>query len=431
MKRAFDGQPIDQDTNGISGTHILQLNDDCLRKVLDYLDISELAAFADVCSRFQQVAKIHFPTTKYKNLETEIILEKEGLLGVSKVLRNFGAYIVSINAPQSGRRFRESPANERVRFSIEMIKLICCYCGGSLEELKWDFFIVPDELGEVMQPLIARLKRLHLFSPKDCALPLTSLPQTTTLKLETLSIDFSADFALIDGYLARSPHLRKLQITYEVVGEGDLLQSIATHIPLVENIDIRPHESSNFNCLAEQLKLNTLHMRMNHAYGPDFLQALTAVDNVTLEHFELWSFRLPDPGHVNKFTANLPKLKTIKTLKLHFIHELNASHVINVAKNLNELVEFYWSTMSPFTKEQLLELIRNANALQRFTFSVRSGTKRIPLDRNIFMELVSVVKNRPQKTHLRIDAFCFFQEIAVPNDLISANSDSLTIESHF
>lgn len=85
MKRAFDGQPVAAVSRALGYTNIFDLNDDCLRESLKYLKPAELAAVADVCTRFKQITQMHFRTSKYKLLETSTIYEEAGMLGAMKV----------------------------------------------------------------------------------------------------------------------------------------------------------------------------------------------------------------------------------------------------------------------------------------------------------------------------------------------------------
>lgn len=79
---------------------ILDLNDDCLLKVFEYSNLSDLSSIADACNRFKQNARDCFAYSKWthllstKDFQTHGDMLNQMLLKTSKVLRNFGHPIV-------------------------------------------------------------------------------------------------------------------------------------------------------------------------------------------------------------------------------------------------------------------------------------------------------------------------------------------------
>lgn len=70
---------MDSSSATMNATALLDLNDDCLRDVFEYLSISDLAAVADVCSRLRHVARLHFlaSVSKYGRMEVSILYRNE------------------------------------------------------------------------------------------------------------------------------------------------------------------------------------------------------------------------------------------------------------------------------------------------------------------------------------------------------------------
>jgi hypothetical protein len=58
----------DQSTSDFSKTEFYALNDDCIREILDWLPIAELAAMKMTCSRFYWLANEHFRKTYVNEL---------------------------------------------------------------------------------------------------------------------------------------------------------------------------------------------------------------------------------------------------------------------------------------------------------------------------------------------------------------------------
>lgn len=84
--------PPDQDATN----DILILNDDCLRNVLERLNLLELSSAAEVCVRFNRLAKDIF-RSKYNNFTDDIVdFCRLRLFDIEIVLRNFGSLIESL-----------------------------------------------------------------------------------------------------------------------------------------------------------------------------------------------------------------------------------------------------------------------------------------------------------------------------------------------
>lgn len=82
-------------------TTILILNDDCLLAVFEHLNVLAMAAVADTCNRFKQLSQACFAYSKHKDLDLSRDVKENGdslnriLLKSSKVLRNFGQFIIA------------------------------------------------------------------------------------------------------------------------------------------------------------------------------------------------------------------------------------------------------------------------------------------------------------------------------------------------
>lgn len=97
MERAFGGHPVERAGTEFGSITLSDLNEDCLREILEHLDLRGLTSFADTCNRFSQVAQAHFPTSKFKHWNSGDTYNDDGIFGVSRVSKNVGAYIMSID----------------------------------------------------------------------------------------------------------------------------------------------------------------------------------------------------------------------------------------------------------------------------------------------------------------------------------------------
>lgn len=428
MECSFDGQPIERDSSENHGKNILDLNDDCMREILEYLDLCELVAVADVCCYFRRIAQIHFSTTKYNHLEIATVHKVSGMSGVSKILRNFGAFIVSIDVQHMSDCFFFNISNndmevERMsRIETKIMKLIRQYCDGSLQNLKWDFSNLSDGIVSMMQPLISQLKTLHLCARTNCKLFLKFLSKTEVLKVETLLLwAEKIDASIIDEFLAKCPHLKKIEIRCVNV-DGDVFEPIATHVPLIENIKFTTNKSVDSTYLGNLSKLNALEIC---SCGSNFRQAIAAMadSQVPIDHLKLFSLDLF--GYADHFVKSVSKFENIKSLTLYRINGWTLTHLIDSVKWLDELVELQLILTFTLSINSLLDLIENARALQNFYFA--QWTEVIRIDRNAFMELVSIVKRRQENTHLRIVLWEESTELNVPVDLVRGCNDSVTL----
>lgn len=87
-----------------SKTSILDMNDDCMLHVFEYLDLKGLVTVTDVCSRFRQNARDQFAHPKLKNYydivyQFDSDRKPEFPLKTSRLMRNFGDHIkhISVN----------------------------------------------------------------------------------------------------------------------------------------------------------------------------------------------------------------------------------------------------------------------------------------------------------------------------------------------
>lgn len=449
MERTFDEKPV----AAVSSTSILDLNEDCLLESFEYLEPWELACVADVCTRFREIAQTHFQSSnsKHKRLNTSIIYREKGMRGVSKVLRNFGAYIVSISTDMKSTLREKYPEVDLTSLyykvkSVEkkVTKLACRYCDAdTLQEFNCSMPKLEDDLDDrLLLRLILQLKRFHLDLTKrfnDYGPSLNFSSETNTpLELEELTLKaFHLDFTMVDQLLQRNAHLKKIGIYYIKLNNGDVIQAIAKYHPLIEQIGLEVSHEADVKYLGNLSKLKSVEFGSTLS---NILIALKVMAKAPLEHLRL--IRRLDcvpswEGDINQLLKSIAKFENLKTLALFHIG-LEPSQPIEICTNLAELNHFELGFWDGLTVERLLEMVRNAQALQYFYCGRRLGDiEAFSIDCNTFSKLVNLVKDRPKKSHLEI-VFNQFPTrttrelgpttvLDVPDDLVRANTDSLTI----
>lgn len=124
--------------------------------------VSELIAVADVCSRFKQIAQAHFRTKEYKHLKASMLKschDENGMVGISKSLRKFGASIVFVDVGRINQ-FETLIKKSHQSWTWMLIKdgediiLVYQYCDGSLGELKGFFLKLTVVLAQMLQLLL-------------------------------------------------------------------------------------------------------------------------------------------------------------------------------------------------------------------------------------------------------------------------------------
>lgn len=139
------------------------LNDFIQRKIFDYLHDFDLCAVADVSTNLKQNAQATFYqrnksggcSMSVRGDEERIIREAREmhLHLLPSVLRNFGPLINSL---------RIALDNSVRIHSQRILELIVCYCSATLDDISLAQFILDNDFGPAMYPLLLRLRKLQL-----------------------------------------------------------------------------------------------------------------------------------------------------------------------------------------------------------------------------------------------------------------------------
>lgn len=429
------------------------MNDDCLKEVFASMSSTGLAAVADVCVRFRQNS-MHSARLKCN----DISLNGNFTVSDYTTLRNFGAFINSISV--FGECGQEPPTNGQKR-GIELFSRYCVGTSVDLEISIYDFNIT-NEIALLMVPLLARAKSLSFNSTQLDKTFLENLPswapelhelridnddyeeenQLKNLrhkfpKLETLSFYElrQLEHSDIEEFLKQNPQIKEFGFTLCNRLDDSILRSLAKYVPGIEKLDFctkRFTMQSHIKYVGQLRKLKSLSLTVY--YDGPYMQAIIhkiGSTNIALEHLDLIRFDFSYKS--GQFVNRVAKLQHLKTLKLSWIENMKASHLIAICKSLKQLEEVELDAMSNFemTVDDLLELIKNSEKLQEFAIYNWGGSSPFDtncnIDTDIFNQLVGFVELRRDKTPLTLRFHQAFTA-SVPKELRDAAANLITLE---
>ncbi|XP_055325240.1 uncharacterized protein LOC129579310 [Sitodiplosis mosellana] len=329
-------------------TNINMLNDDCLKHVFGHLNITNLAIAIDVCTRFQQQVQ-----------ETFSLVES-----------------VSVH-------------------NQSIVNLVTRYCVATrLKDLVLNNITFNKELMQSLQPLLKKLKKLHLT---DCEFgdgTADTLP--TTMELNDLRIfdSFGKNRAEItDSLLKLNTHLRKVA-----------LRNCGDESPIHENSEHLIELESNIRYYLSIGKLSSLKVLILDLFSMSLLRFLqkTVQNSSSVQHLELIyvDFRNDD-----NFIG--PPMRQLKVLKLTTPQGFDQHHLLflpTVFPALHKLCVDYFA-MPLLTSYTLRELLSQANQLSILELFCSENIE-IFITNDGYDEMLSVVRNRNGNNSVLIDIKC-------------------------
>lgn len=479
----IDWNRMNANTARTSNTKITDLNDDCVLEVFNHLDFSDLCAAADVSRRFRLNAQIHFTTPKFSNVLVIHFYEgheqlfvipqpdcpvdktctiyngpKLTLISISKVLRNFGAFIKSINF--LGMRWGKCESTQKNDKEKKIFQLISVYCSGTLMVLKLNCCTLSGETENTLRPVLLHLRglilheckysnffaqMLSLWTPNLRALHFTSCSYTSDEYFKTvMRVDdilrqtfvnlFSIKFILlpnvnnadIEEFVKRHPQLKKIGLLNCSNVDGSVFQSIATHAPDVEIMeidrvstidDINLRHIGKFNCL-HTLKLYTYSWPsvnpVDHSFMPSILQEIHA-SNIPLRQLQIRGCGTELFKRTDQLVDAILKIETLEDLCFIRFGTLKISHIHNICKQVKLLSSLTLCNTYVFISAgDLLAMIKYAPKLKSLHYLEGPRTLRnapfrwrkpdeIPECIDEYMKMVEIVGQRRERQHLLIE----------------------------
>lgn len=395
----------------VTGTHLLDLNDDCLYEVfsLKFNRLMDLCSVAECSTRLKQIAnRIFTASHKICHLNS---LSLSTIHELRRLLLNFGPLVSELwmEPPFLLRNKWERP--ERV------MDLVIRYCGKTLESLILIDYEINSYLAVKLKPLFNRLEKLVI---KDCnidgdmqlfancksmvELKLNNFTSTsdyvgmifenTFPKLERFKYkeDYNDyDDYNLDVFISRHKNLKTFSLKRFDEDSTSLLAVIAENCKQLEKLQIRgdydgPINKVEFENALKSLisleQLKKLKINCSNENVTKFTQELNALKS--LELLELWNARADA-----EFIPALSQMKHLHVLRLHYCKDL---------KNLNPLGDL----------EQLTQLsIRLQGESENIDFNTVQIIKRLTnlktliiewnkfkFDKRMYLRIVDIVRER-------------------------------------
>lgn len=487
MKRQYPFDVLTRPTPSNDATVILCLNDDCLLEVFKWLNLIDLCAVADTCSRFRENAKICFEFSKKNNLilpddivgDSFSVNENEAILNTARVLRNFGKNIIEYKEKTTTNNRIRSNNNSastawRLVFRRKIIKLLNQYCRGNLIELQFMIFIFDDEAVLMMRPLLGSIKKLSFMLcginetllhnlPSWCpelqefllhkvfsnrirpGMPVgfeyerflrTALfqPFHKLEKIVFVRCDMLADD--IKEVLKCNPQLKGIIVNENCV-DDDIFQIIAEHASQIEFLSVglldrRDSRNSNLLYLRQLKRLQTFKLMISPSIGWSTYYMAWSLNNISGANIPLKKLQLAYADFSlyarNEIITEIKKFKQLQVLDLLKVKGLTEPLIADACKNLPELSKLDVKMDFTPTRECILEIIGNANKLASLKIVIiEPEDSKICIDVKTYMEMVNILEKRHEKTQLKVELDTHAYRLNVPFDLVRAHKDRLSI----
>lgn len=400
--------PPDQD----SPKHILNvLNDDCLFAIFEKLHFSTLITVANVCTRFNGIAKDTF-SRKYKFRKINILdLEwnrQPTLSQVNRFLNEFGSSITSLSLfERSLTRY----IGRKIKDTDIMLKMINKYC-KSINELEFNGLEVHEQKLYEIRGLLERLEILRVYDVKTASMfDIIS----NCSKLKTLDLKFDISIKDVGHFILPNtihPFLVEVNLRLPFVDEDFHSKAIQRFTELNTKLKILKLGTAfklvmtNLSKLNELKKLeidlgttvkkmpiiiktlNSPNIQIEnlsviiHYLGPDFMEILSKCPNITEIHI---SYVISSTTDV--LILLLKRLPNMKKLTFN-LYELEDFHAIS--RNECYIIQ---------------SILQHANQLSKLTFITENG---YPFDRYCisnaeYYDILKSVENRRNGIKLTID----------------------------
>lgn len=326
--------PPDQD----SPKHILNvLNDDCLSAIFEKLHFSTLIAVANVCIRFNGIAKNAF-SSKYKFRKINILdLEwnrQPTLSQVNRFLNEFGSSITSLSLLKRsvGRYSRRD-----IKDTDIVLKMINTYC-TSLNELEFDSLEVHEQTLYKIRGLLERLEILRVYHLKTASI-FDIISNCSELKI--LDMHFS-HYIREDGHfiLPNTVHKFLVEVNIRIPWECEHFYSKAIQRFTELNSKLKILKLwLAFKLVMKNLsklnELNEFDIILEHSNFPPVIMKTLSSPNVQIENLKLFIANWPPKAGMDyNLIETLSKFPNITEIRIRFVHSLTSDVLILLLKKL-------------------------------------------------------------------------------------------------
>lgn len=428
-------------------TAILDLNDDCLLEVFEYLDLLDLCSVADVCSRFRRNAKacVKYSNKKYLCLTDDIKGDGDTMdqfmRKASKILRHFGASFATIDGNKMCRKHNRWSDESKVICRQRIMELIVKYCSGTLTGLAFSGIDLTDEMLRLIRPMLGRLQKLGLFevtigesfvnmlplwSPELRVLTLllrdnrNATAETSAMrfdglhqpfkKLQKISLYFAGTLKSVDieEMLKANPQLKEIELGRCRNLDNQVVRSIVNCTPDIETLNLDPKfleqgDASHFGLL-RNLKILTFGFSDPPSDLEHIVSAIREIGQANIPLKKLRLYNTYCDLYADQFVEELSKLKTLEMLVLSHVPGYTKSHIQNICKYCPELREMVLQSGLILNPDFISEVIRTASdKLELLSISPeKMQPGKIMVDIGSYEKWAEIVEKRHKKTHLQI-----------------------------
>lgn len=437
-------------------TTIVDLNDDCLFEVYKKLGLQDLCSVADTCSRLKSTTRAHFANSELKTLNfpysdlrysTEPFVVNQLIYEASRVLRNFGASIISFSEFDIPYILYCTNKGLLPEYQRNIIELLVRHCGENLIELKLCHFDMTQEMASVMRTVLVRLQKFELhwgeFRPQLKMLS-TWCPELQELQMDgrlphegwnqqfpkLKKIKFCCDTDRSKEFVKSNPQLKEIELSgfnldptiFRVIGDYAIdIETLIFRVGVVNSVGY-PAGAKCFDRL-RNLKSVTLFDYHEQEY---LTEAILDIAAAQIQLKTLCVKSRSEIPELHQFVEGISKLKTLETLQLK-VAGLRLRDVIHICKQLSELSKLRIRIFEEPTAKNISKLVRMTEKLQCLSISMRECDEKICFDADIYKALAQVVEERDKKVRLEITLNADNFYVDVPKELANTHCNSLSI----
>lgn len=377
---------------------LLLLDDDCLLKVFEHLELKEFCSMADVCKRLRTITATAFHV-KFQQLD---FFEQNQLL-FRRVMRKFGHLITSLNisksilAPNDVNAIKKYGRNLD-QLSMAMVKIDCDAFKPIFARLKClcleNFTFIGNQ--SQLYSVCTELRELHIDASKYFDMPKCSFPKLNSLRFDCR---YTWKRQHLWELLRLNPQIGRLHIL--ALADDEVIENVVQYAKNVEELLIAPATTCkqpnrqtrqglvNLANLKSLKKLSLEATNNDYSESVDVLADAFSNKKMAIEYLCFESF---DIARLD--LDNILKLKTLRHLVLGSFEEIIDKELILITKELPLLeklrIDIEFSDLAVITTAGLIDMISFG---KRLSYLGINGVRYIDIDQNTFKALVNVREN--------------------------------------
>lgn len=404
----------------VTGTHLLDLNDDCLYKILSLrsFTLKDLLSMAESCTRLKDVAARVF-ARKHK-MHHIVNISELTIRSVERILNNFVSNIPKL-------------CIEKCRLDIftRIMDLVMKYCKEGLESLTLNVPEIPATMNFALGPfkklrsLYIRnvvVKRVDFFDKCDALVELkveswkfsdselvlaSTFPKLERFEYNHIGLSIVYSQYKWQSFISRHKTLKTFSLVGFHVNMSPILCLITDHCKQLEKLQIiSTHIGTSGlpvreNILMSLLTLNQLksmEIMCNGQNVTNFVKELNSLKS--LEFLEI-SYARAD----SEFLPALSQLKNLHSLRLTHFHELKN---LESLRNLVQLTELAIQLEDQTVKFHfdLVDMIENLINLKTLFLQ----WKGLKIHEAMYLKIVDIVSRRPGRPKNFLTLKCAFDD---------------------